>query len=143
IDLLLVAMFAYAAYEVWDMPNAARLFPLVAIVPAIVFLIVAISRDLTEIRTQQAIAGGGTDAYPISRGIIFYCWLVAILLAMLVIGQFLALLAFVALYLLVWGKVKWWIAALYTAGCGILLYIVFNLVVPVLWYESPWFSLFT
>ena len=143
IDLVLLALFAYAAYEVWDMPNAARFFPLVAIVPAIIFLAVAIARDLREIKTVAVLSAGATSEHPVSRGVVFYFWLLGILAAMLAIGQYLALLGFVALYLTVWGKVKWWITALYTIGCAILLYVVFNLVVPVLWYESPWFSLFT
>ena len=143
IDLVLLALFVYAAYEVWDMPNAARFFPLVAIIPAIIFLAVAIARDLREIKTVAVLSAGATSEHPVSRGVVFYFWLLGILAAMLAIGQYLALLGFVALYLTVWGKVKWWITALYTIGCAILLYVVFNLVVPVLWYEAPWFSLFT
>ena len=143
IDFLFLAMFAYAAYEVWDMPNAARFFPLVAIVPAILFLSVAIMRDLADTKRLAAVGGTTDDEYPVSRGVIFFFWLVGILAAMFLVGQYFALLGFVALYLRIWGKAKWWITFVYTAACAAILYIIFNLVVPVLWYESPFFSLFS
>lgn len=143
IDFLLLAVFAYALYEVWSMPNAARFFPLVAIIPAFIFLIVAISRDLADRRTLALTGQGAASAHPISRGVIFYFWLVGILAAMFVVGQYFALLGFVALYLAIWGKAKPWIIALYTVCCAAILYVIFNLVVPVLWYESPFFSLFS
>lgn len=143
IDALLVAIFAYALYECVSMPAAARFFPLVAIVPALIFLVVAIARDLHDRKALKVTSGAlGTGGKPIMRGLLFYGWLVGIFAVMFVIGQYFALLTFVLLYLLVWGRAKWWIALLYTAACAVILYVVFNLVVPVLWYESPFFSLF-
>ncbi|MGE3646465.1 MAG: tripartite tricarboxylate transporter permease, partial [Beijerinckiaceae bacterium] len=138
IDFFFLALFAWALYQCLGMPAAARFFPLVAILPAFAFLTVAILRDLHDRRVMAADWGNS----PVMRGFVFYLWLVGILVVMLAIGQYPALLLFVFLYLLVWGKTKWWIATLYTAGCGIILYLIFNLVVPVLWYQSPFFSLF-
>lgn len=143
IDFVLLAIFVWALYECWTMPAAARFFPLVAIIPAIVFLLIAITRDLHDRKALPVTSGAlGTGGKPITRGLYFYLWLVGVFAAMFVIGQYFALLAFVFLYLIVWGDAKWWIAALYTAACALILYVVFNLVVPVLWYQSPFFEIF-
>lgn len=142
IDAALLALFAYALYEALNMPASARLFPMVAIVPAFFCIGVAIVRDLSERSKPAADSRFEDDASSWRRGAIFYLWLVGIFLGTLVVGQYIALLAFVALYLAVWGKANWRLVALYTGACGIVLYVVFNLVVPVLWYESPFFTLF-
>jgi hypothetical protein len=78
----------------------------------------------------------------LKRGGLFYLWMLGVLGATLLIGQYMALLCFVALYLRLWGKVGWGLIVVYTAVSGIVLYVLFNLVVPVLWHESPFFSLF-
>ena len=47
-----------------------------------------------------------------------------------------ALPVFIAAYLRVWGRVKWWIALLY-AGLGwAFLFIMFDRVIAVMWYPS-------
>jgi len=61
---------------------------------------------------------------------------------MLATGQYMALLAFVALYLRLWAGVAWWLTGVYTLASAVMLYVLFNLVVPVMWHESPFFSLF-
>jgi NADH:ubiquinone oxidoreductase subunit 6 (subunit J) len=76
------------------------------------------------------------------RGVWFYLWLVGIVVGTLVIGQFVMLLVFVAAYLRIWGKEDWKTIVLYTIGAGIVLYVLFSLVVPVMWHESPFFELF-
>ena len=56
------------------------------------------------------------------------------------LGQFVALLLFVVLYLKFWGKFGWRMITLYTVLSAVMLYTLFNMVVPVLWYESPFYS---
>lgn len=137
LDFLFLAIFLYALYETLGMPTRVKFFPWVAIWPALLMLAIAIYRDRADVRAITPDGGG------LGRGLLFYLWLIGILVGTLVIGQFLALLAFVALYLLIWGKAKPWIVALYTLGCAVVLYVIFNLVVPVLWHESPFFELFS
>ncbi len=137
LDVFFMAIFAYALYETVGMPGRVKFFPWVAIWPALFLLMIAIYRDYADARSTTPSDGG------LGRGLLFYLWLVGILVGTLIIGQYLALLAFVLLYLLIWGKAPPWIAALYTVACAVILYIVFNLVVPVLWHESPFFELFS
>ncbi len=137
---LLFGVFAYGLIETIGMPDAARFFPLVAAIPAVLFIGVILAYDIGGLRAGLIGSASGQGAVVV--GLIFYGWLVGILLAMLVIGQYFALLGFVALYLIVWARADWRLIVVYVAGCAGILYVLFNLVVPVLWYESPFFRLF-
>jgi hypothetical protein len=75
------------------------------------------------------------------RGAYFFLWLFGILFVTMLLGQFLTLLLFVALYLYFWGDFGWRMIGTYVASAAVFLYVLFNEVVPVLWYESPFFSL--
>jgi TctA family transporter len=141
--LLLLAVFIYAAAAAIPWRPAARLFPLVAALPAIPMMLVALSRDWRRLKALRAAgpsAVSGDDS--LRRGAIFYGWLLAILLGTLLIGQYLALLAFVLLYLWLWARASWLTMSVYTVACGTFLYVLFELLVPVIWYESPFFDLF-
>jgi hypothetical protein len=67
---------------------------------------------------------------------------VSVLLATLLLGQFVSLILFVTIYLWFWGKYHWWIIGVYSLLSVIGLYGLFQPVVPVIWYPSPFFALF-
>ncbi|MPY70260.1 MAG: tricarboxylate transporter [Alphaproteobacteria bacterium] len=142
-DVLLLAMFIAAAVMAVEWRPAARLFPLVSALPAILLLVIVVWCDARFLRERAAGPAEDAAGVALRRGSAFYLWMVAIVAATLVIGQYFALLAFVALYLRIWGRAGWALVAAYTFGSGVVLYLLFNLVVPVLWHESPFFSLFT
>jgi TctA family transporter len=147
-DILLFMVFVAATVAAFFWPPAARFMPLIATVPAILFMLVILVRDGQAFRAWRASGGGPqtdetiANATALRRGGVFYLWMLVMVGATLLIGQYVALLGFVALYLRRWGKAGWGLTALYTAVSGIVLYVLFNLVVPVLWHESPFFSLF-
>ncbi|MFT5439026.1 MAG: putative tricarboxylic transport membrane protein [Alphaproteobacteria bacterium] len=147
-DILLLVIFAGAAMVALTWVPAARFMPLVATLPAIALLLIIIWRDAKAVRERKAIpAGPEADAATahtagLLRGGKFYLWMLGIVGATLIIGQYIALVCFVALYLRVWGKVGWRLTLVYTAVSAAVLYLLFNMVVPVLWHESPFFSLF-
>ena len=147
-DILIFGVFVVATVTALSWPPAARFMPLVASIPALILIAIIIWRDskaFRESRLKRA-GTGAVDAEPqneeLRRGGVFYLWMLATVGATLLIGQYMALLCFVALYLRIWGKVSWQMIGIYTLGSGVTLYVLFNLVVPVLWYESPFFSLF-
>jgi len=145
LDLALLAVFVYGALSAIGWPTAAQFFPLVATLPAIPLVLVAALRDRRALGERGAAAPPAADearAATMRRGARFFLWMLAILGATLVLGQYLALIVFVALYLRIWAKAGWVTTALYTAASAGLLYALFNLVVPVMWYESPFFGLF-
>lgn len=146
-DILLFVVFVAATVAAFFWPPSARFMPLVATVPAILFLLVILWRDGKALRARRTTADVQTDemaehAAALRRGGLFYIWMLGVVGATLLIGQYMALLCFVALYLRIWGKVGWGLTAAYTLVSGAMLYLLFNRVVPVLWYESPFFSLF-
>ena len=61
--------------------------------------------------------------------------MVGIFVLTLAIGQFPTLVLFVILYLKFWGKFGWKVILIYTLGAIVFLLVMFNEVVPVLWYE--------
>lgn len=140
-DTVMLSVFVYAAVAALEWRANARLFPRVAALPAIPLVIVAAARDVRAVLARRE-APAESDTRTLRLGGVFYAWLCGILLATLLIGQYLALLVFVVLYLRLWGKAGWIPIAVYTVASGAFLYLLFNLVVPVLWYESPYFSLF-
>ena len=143
-DLALLGVFIYAVAAAIDWRASSRLFPLVIALPAIPLLIIATTRDWMAIRASAAPGAHAPDESrpALARGGFFFLCLVAILLAMFAIGQFVALLLFVVLYLSLWAKMNWRITVVYTGGCAVFLYGLFNWLVPVQWYQSPFFSLF-
>jgi hypothetical protein len=144
LDVLFLVVLGYALYETLPLPPAARFFPLVAIIPGLVFLLFAFVVDVMQIVNWRRGAAGGVPGGKgqLLWGGVFYVWLVCILLATLVIGQYPALVLFVALYLLVWARAKWWVVVAYTVASAVILFVLFDQLVPVLWYESPFFRLF-
>lgn len=144
-DALLIVVFVDAVVAALGWRANAQLFPLVAALPGIPLVMVAAWRDWRAYRKQRPAgepAESGTDATALRRGAVFYGWLLGVLLATLLIGQYLALLVYVVLYLRLWAAAGWRTIAIYTVSCGVFLYLLFNLVVPVVWYDSPFFTLF-
>jgi len=139
VDVVLFAAFAYAVAVALSWAPSPRLFPLVAAVPALPLVALALVMDWRSVAEKRVPAP--TDGAPMRRGVMFYGWMVAILFATLVIGQYLALLTFVALYLIVWARAGWHTVAIYTALSAAFLYGLFDRMVPVMWYQSPFFSL--
>jgi putative tricarboxylic transport membrane protein len=147
-DIVLFITFVAATAIALYWPTPARFMPLVATIPAILFMLVVLWRDG---RAFLALKNSAANALPddgveepsnLRRGGYFYLCMLALVGATLVIGQYLALIGFVVLYLRYWAKVGWLTTAIYTAVSGAVLYLLFDLVVPVHWHESPFFSLF-
>ena len=70
------------------------------------------------------------------RSFNFFAWLAGVVLVTVLLGQHVALPAFIALYLLVWGGYGWKVALSYAAaGLGILI-VLFDYMSPTLWYPA-------
>jgi TctA family transporter len=139
-----LVMFCYGYYESIPWKPAPQMFPQAIAIVAVILTLVVIYQDfrgLKQIKSGTAPEGVlRADLRELGRGFYFLTWTLGILLATLVLGQFVSLLLFVVLYLKFWGKFGWRMITIYTALCAAMLYILFNMVVPVLWYEAPFFS---
>jgi len=147
VSFCVTAIFIYAFWEAVDWPFSVKLFP-----QAVAFVggLLAISTVVRDLRVGAALRAGTApeavlraDKPMLLRGVYFMCWLLGVLLVTLALGQYLTLLLFVVLYLKIWGGFGWRVIALYTAGAAGFLYLLFNEIVPVMWHESPWFSVFS
>ncbi len=139
------AIFLYAIWEALPWSFTVKLFPQTV---AIVGLALAAGTIFRDLRMRAALAAGTApdgvlhaDRAYLLKGVYFFAWLVAIVLVTLVLGQFLTLLLFVALYLRYWGKFGPTLIGIYTAASAAFLYLLFNEIVPVAWHESPFFEL--
>ena len=143
---LLLVVFAYAFWEAAGLRLSPRMFPHTVVIAGFVLAAIVLLHDvvgLGRLRAGTAAAGLLHPDWPYLRlGVKFLAWLFAVVLCTMVLGQFMTLLLFVALYLRIWGGFGWRLIAPYVLASAVFLYVLFNMIVPVLWYESPFFSLF-
>ncbi|NQV55695.1 MAG: tripartite tricarboxylate transporter permease [Rhodospirillales bacterium] len=121
-------------------PWSAKLFPLTITPAAAILLAFAIYRDFAEWRARVADCGGklsraaatafGAEEH---RSALFILCVVALVALTPIIGQQPALIAFVFLYLLTWGRFSLGWAALYAAGAWGVLYFLYDKLLHVPW----------
>jgi hypothetical protein len=150
--ILVCLAFAYALIDSIGWPYSVRLFPQWICAPALLLALFVLYRDVQAARPVLAQHGGlGAASRPgawlsvsTRRLLAFYLWLVAIIVATLVIGQIAALTLFIAAYLYYWGgyrqRSKLWIPAVYAAGGALFLYVVFDRIVHINWHPSLLFG---
>ena len=113
-------------------------------VTGIPLVLVVMFHDFSDIRlrVRQAvsIAGNAHDRKLLLSGAHYFVWMFAILVATVIIGQFLAIVVFVPAYLWYWGGYSWRLFVPYAAGAAVFLYVMFEQIVPVFWYDSLIFS---
>ena len=134
---MLLAACVYGLVPTFAWPADVGGTPMITMIPAICLAIVALWQGAREIRRLRAEGG---EIFPV-RGELprvghLYLWWVGVFALTVVSGQMVALPAFVALYLLVWGRYRWWIALVYAAAAWVFLYVMFDRIVAVLWYPS-------
>lgn len=123
----------------------SKLFPLTIIAVGLVLAVVVVLTDLRNLAMMKR--GLNSALRPViasemGSALKFISLLLCVLLATLLIGQYLALLAFVAVYLWRWGHYSLRIIALYFTLSAIGLYGIFEVIVPVIWYQPMFFNLF-
>lgn len=146
ISVLLIALFAYCFYEAIPWSFAPKVFPQTV---ATVGLILATGALIFDFKGLSAIRAGtaaadvvGVDRAYVLKSLYFLSWLVGIFVLTTIIGQFPTLVLFVILYLKFWGNYGWKIITIYAIGAVAFLLIMFNEIVPVLWYEPPYLPSF-
>ena len=123
----LFVAFIWAPYEAfyspWEnsaWPRSVRQFPLTFAIPGAVFILIILSHELRNLR--EAILENGSlsvvwikakERALLMKGMQFFAYLIAMVLAMLVIGQKIALPIYVYIYLRRWGNYSRRISATY------------------------------
>lgn len=139
IATLLILVFAYCFYEAIPWSFSPKLFPQTVATVGLLLAVGALVFDLKGISAMKAGTASadvvGIDKPYVLKSLYFLSWLVGIFISTLIIGQFPTLLLFVIFYLKFWGKFGWKLIAIYTACAVAFLLIMFNEIVPVMWYE--------
>jgi len=137
--ILLCICFAYGLSQSLGWSFTVGYFPTAAALPGLVFILLVIARDVIDLRRRRGkppAVDRSQKAAELRRGMIFFAWILAVLLGAVAIGQQAALILFIVLYLMVWGGYGLKLALTYGAVCWVFLFVMFNEIVPVVWYGS-------
>jgi TctA family transporter len=136
--LCLVLIYAVGTAFTW--PPIVRLFPLAFGVPALVLAACAVYFDWRAIQlapvSATAPVWAAIRSEELRRTFKFFGWLAGIVVATVLLGQHIALPAFIALYLLIWGQYGWRVALIYAAAGLALMIVLFDYMSPTLWYPA-------
>lgn len=136
-------LFPLAAYAAVDWPRSVRQFPIVVSLPAAAIMVYVLIRDVLAVRTQMRHVGGfgklvseAAEQMMFAKTALFFCCLAAIVLVAVGVGQLIALPLFMGLYVLLWGRYNWKIAAAYSVGGFFVLYFFYDRLLHVFWYPA-------
>ena len=132
-----------AEYEPEPWPIAVSQFPLVGIIPGILFVFLIIIHDgrafLGALRKHNGLGAAWAhtaEAAVLNRAMVFFGYLIAMILITLVVGQKLALPLFIATYLIRWGRYDWRTALVYAAGGWLVLVVFYDRIMNLFWQPS-------
>lgn len=145
-SLLMLALFVWAYAEAQQWPDTVRQFPSAAAIPGGVMVLFVLLFDWRDaraaIRTHGTLAAAFRDAADravLGRAAMFFGYLIAMILVMLVIGQKFAVPLFIAVYLVRWGHYSWRIALGYAAAGWLFMVVFYDQVMHLFWHPS-WLS---
>lgn len=143
---LLFFLFIWAGNQAFEWPESAREFPVMSTVTGgvlVFFALIADGRDVSkELRLHggfSAALGAASEKAILDRAALFFGYLLAMILIMLVVGQKFALPLFIFFYLLRWGGYSWRLASGYAIGGWVLIIGFYDRALDLVWYPS-WIS---
>ncbi len=141
ISLLLIPVFTWAAITAISWPPEVRQFPLIVTVPGVALLVVALFKDLHQMRAEKAMVGDGylgsmLAAPELRRTFLFLGYIVGMILLTMIFGQKIAIPAFIYLYLRRWGgySVEW--SAVYAIVSWLVIVVFYDRILGVLFLPS-------
>jgi len=137
---LFLSVLIYALFPAISWPSDTGNIPLLTIIPAISLALMIMFQSWRDRSRARADGGNGFpmrgELGPAAK---FFAWLLGVIVLTYIGGQLFALPVFMTLYLLVWGKYKWWFALAYGAGGWLFLYAMFDQLIAVMWHPSMLF----
>ena len=144
--IVLFALFLWAGVQAFEWPESVNEFPIMATVPGGVMLFFVLFFDWRDASKEIQTHGGLSTAFNaaiekavVHRAILFFGYLLAMIIAMLIVGQKFALPLFIFAYLIRWGSYKWRIALGYATGGWLMMVLFYDRILDLLWYPS-WLS---
>ena len=145
--LVLAVGFIWAGVEALQWPPAVRQLPLTIAVPAVIFSFFTLGNDWRELLAVRRESGSlvvamksAAQAAALGKASEFFAWLLGILVVTLFVGQMIALVLFIALYLWRWGGYGWRVSLGYAAGGWLFLYGFYDQVMHIFWHPSMLFG---
>jgi TctA family transporter len=137
---LVICVLGYAIAESFQWPVTVRLFPLVFSIPGLALAAFCLRQDWLDTRGSAVRVAASVGPLGVSHEFVrsawFFVWLTAILAVTLVFGQHVALPAFIALYLVVWGHYRWPFAVAYAVLGLVFMVAMFDFMSPTVWYPA-------
>jgi len=123
LSIIMCCLFVWAGFESQQWPEEVSQFPYIAVFPGVAFILFILVFDglalLAQIREQGSISkvmAATSEKAVLSGALVFFGYLLAMILIMLIIGQKFALPLFILTYLLCRGNYNWKIALGYATG---------------------------
>ena len=142
-SILLFGTFVWAWFESQQWPVSVRQFPITAAIPGAILTFAALAHDARGYRAVlrdhgsfRAAWTNASKAAEFNRATLFFAFLVAMILLMLVVGQKIALPLYIAAYLVHWGGYNWRIVLGYAVGGWVLLVGFYDQVMHLFWHSS-------
>ena len=129
------AIFTYALVVATGWSYDAAFFPIAVCIPALVLAAVAAGVDIRKLVASIELEGAKPD---LSRTFLMYAYLCLVVLCAHLVGQQITLALFVLLFLLLWARQSWWMAALQTAAAFAVLELMFDRLIAVIWHIPLW-----
>lgn len=127
--------------ETW--PSSVSQFPLLGAIPGLILGILVLTNDgrdflkvLREHGSFSAAFANVSESAVLDRAVMFFGYLIAMVVIMLVIGQKFALPLFTAVYLVRWGHYNWRIALGYGIGSWLLLVFFYDRIMNLFWHPA-------
>lgn len=143
----LVGIFAVALWMALDWKLLAKISPISIAAAGLVIMGFVLVQDRARLnriagaRRAGNPAAGGTLAEFLGshkRQVVTYLAVLAMVVLTPWLGTYAAILGFAVAYTLLWGRFRWWVVALYAAGIGLVLYLLYDRVLHTP-FELPFF----
>jgi TctA family transporter len=142
IAAVLVFVFTYCYFDAMAWTFSSKLFPQTVAIIGFFLAGGALFFDLRGVAAMRRKTAPddfvGVDRPYLYKSLYFLAWMFGIFFSTMAIGQLPTLLIFVGLYLKFWGEFSWKTIAIYVICSAIFLLVMFNWIVPVLWYEPEY-----
>lgn len=140
---LLFVTFAAAIPIAMQWPPSVSQFPIVASVTGLISVSFALFEDQAAVRKVIAEHEGLQNAWKVAsraalldKSALFFAYLIAMLLLTLVVGQKLAIPAYMFAYMITWGRYGWKPSLLYAFAGWIMLVVFYDQIMHLFWYPS-------
>ena len=143
VSVPLLVFFTWAPIESAEWPRSIRHFPATFALPGLAFVLLIVVSELRAVRSAVVEHAGIGAAWRearekalLKRAVIFFAYLIAMVLAMLVIGQKLALPILMYLYLRRWGEYSRRLSGAYALAGYAVLVVFYEHTLHMFWFQA-------